>query len=262
MTRTTHETSISAWAKPLDHTAHRTFAAQIMREEEAKVARLHHLHLAIGLPTYETRQFLLPSQTKAYEAYCRKVTRTGVWLLALRYSLPDAHTAIHRLLGATLPDALAAGLSLARSAPCRVAVTPYREPEQSGTFVARPGLAYLEYIRGPHFWLTKPHPADVSLLSCQYCFPSRSIAYSTADLLDRSLLFQRFRYCVQALMGCTIRKIEARNQCVYAEFHWHRETGPIFIECSFADVWAGLSSAGPTRERRCPNESNDIIFHG
>jgi len=250
MKQSTHETSISAWAKTLEHTRHRAFASKIMQEEQAKLARLDQLSSTIGLPVYQTRRFLLPLQAKAYGAYCKKLTATRVWNLALRFSEPASPTAIHRLLGATCPEAIAAGKDLARSTPCYVAVTPYREPDQSGTFIARPGLAYLEYVRGPHFWITKPGEAGGPLRSCELTFPQVLVAYSTTDPSDRSLLFRSFQYCVQLLVGCTIRELRYREQFVYAEFHWHQDRGPLFIECSFAESWAGPAAADEVRDGR------------
>jgi len=250
MKQSTHETSMSAWVKHLEHSGHQAFASKIMQEEHAKLARLDRLSSTIGLPVYQTRRFLLPLQTKAYEAYCKTLTATNAWNLALRFSDPASPTAIHRLLGATCFEAIAAGKDLARSSPCYASVTPYREPDQSGTFIARPGLAYLEYVRGPHFWITKPGQARGPLLSCELRFPQVSVVYSTTDPSDRALLFRSFQYCVQRLVGCSISELHCHGQFVYAEFHWHQDRGPIFIECSFAESWVGPAATNDVQDGR------------
>ena len=228
MKPSTHETSISSWTAGLKRVGHSEFASLLMSEERNKQARLTYLHSLLGLPIYPSRRYVLPAQLRSYDAYCKRVT-VNDWGLALRFSRPPEHVAFHRLLGAGLADAMKAGVDCSSRASCSVVVTPYKEPPESGTFVARPGLAYLEYIHGPHFWLTKPNERKAPLLSCEVRFPRSSISYSTPDLNERARLHSRFRYCVELLMGCGLGKARGSETSVYAEFHWHIDQGPKFI---------------------------------
>lgn len=235
-----HGPTITHWVQSWDNTqpnAHR-FLTGILEEERAKALRLQRLSERIGLPIYETQEFILPADEKSYVAACDEITASGFWELALRFSTLGKTDVLFRGLGANKTAAIAA----AKSQRCKsfiAAVTPYREPERSGTLWMKDGSAVLEVVFGPHFWLTQSRPDHVELLRCEFVFPHKSVRYSMADTQHRRLLYGIFRDVIHIVLDTTLREASVFPRSVYCEFHWHAVLGYRFIECSGASVWTG-----------------------
>jgi len=237
--KSTHNTSISSWTQALrDRRKYCSLIESLLSEEGQKGERLQRFAKDIGLPVYRTYRFLLPREYAAYERTCERISSSG-WNLAIRFSSPDTNEAFYRRLDVPVGSAIQSARQSGHPRPFVATLTPYLEPEQSGTLIVKPGAATLEYVLGPHYWITKAPPDGVPLLRCELTFPCPSIRYSTEDPTLRALLFARFRDALRLTVGCGIRSLAEFRGSAYGEFHWRARSGIRFIDYSVSGVWTG-----------------------
>ncbi|MGY3347200.1 hypothetical protein ACVI1I_006211 [Bradyrhizobium sp. USDA 4459] len=230
--------SISHWAaagEGLDPNLGRFFA-DLQREENEKAVRLSHMSEAVGLPIYPTATFRLPDELPAFVEACRETTLFHGWQLAIRFAHVSGRV-VYRRLGITADDALEAARAYNGSGPIIARVAPYREPERSGTLWVQGGEVLLELVLGPHYWISKWGPTTDPVLRCRfspYCIHGQ---YSTCDLGSRELLYRSASAALRSIFGCNLRQVTRCGYSVYAEFHWHRNVGYRYIDCSFSTRW-------------------------
>ena len=227
--------SMSHWWAERAHLASgaQSFFEALQKEEGGKSARLAALARDIALPTYPTAAFSLPSELAAFGAHCREIAADGVWSVALKI-VDETGRAIFRRLGLGAE----AAVSAADSAKGLALVTPYRDPELSGTLWLRDGGLVVEISRGPHFWLTKWAPAEDCVLRGRASALDPRLKFD-GDLseTDREQVSRIVSSAGRALFGCSVTGMLTLDTRVYAEFHWFRAFGIRFIECSFSRAW-------------------------
>lgn len=217
-------------------------ARALLAEEEEKLVRLEALASSIGLPLHENHCFTLPDQSAELLDMCRALSRDG-WKLSLRI-LDRAGRLLFRDVDSK-PVSLPVQLRLhAQNGAYRARLSPYKEPDASGTVMISAGDTRLEMVYGPHYWLTKAPPEGVSILRCRYEFPFISLKYSTEDPLQRRALFRHLKNIVRMTLGINIRQLPELNSSLYAEYHWRSDQGYKFLECSFSPVWTGRHCDG------------------
>jgi len=214
------------------------FARSLLKEEEGKLARLTSLSATIGLPVYETFEFLLPTQAEKLLRLVSHLTRDQ-WKLSCRMMNVVDGRLVFRHLDIDVNIATAAIAEIPQDQRCTASISPYKEPTISGTALVSRGNANLEMVYGPHFWLTKAAPEGIDVLRCWYSFPSVSIRYSTPDPAERLTLFVHLKRVLDITLGLSIKHVRDAESALYAEYHWRADLGYRFLDCSYSRVWTG-----------------------
>jgi hypothetical protein len=232
--------SMSEWCARLQETGGKggLFVRAVMAEDERKLARLETLSRSIGLPLYETHSFELPEGIPRVIGLCSTLVKAG-WKLSFRLMDTNDRRLLFRDVDADVRTVVAAIGSQPRGQQCIARVSPYKEPTISGTVLVASGDALLEMVYGPHYWLTKVPPEGVAILSCWYRFPHLSVQHSTDDLQERVVLYRSLRNVVRIALGVSLRQLPEVRSSLYAEYHWRRDLGYRFLECSYSSAWTG-----------------------
>lgn len=231
-------TSMSAWVSAMTAATSElsVFAAAMLTEEASKHDRLRKMSETLGLPVYDRYIFQLPMDEGKCADCVRNITESGFWNVALRVSSPSTRLLL-RELNVDLDRFTELRETIRKFPKAVVELTPYREPDRSGSLLIDGHRAILEMVEGPHFWITKFAVDHRDLMSCSFRFPFTSIRYSVDDPLRRSLLYRTFKYVTGLLAGSRVRDVCIESTGLYAEFHWHAGLGYKFIECSYDPVW-------------------------
>ena len=231
--------SMEAWCARLTEAGERgrRFACALMEEEERKQARLENLSNSVGLPLHKTYLFDLPKDRQRLTRLCHDLEGAG-WKLSFRLTGEDGRL-LFRDVDADTRTIAAIMAHLPRPHHSTARVSPYKEPTISGTVLVTSGSACLELVYGPHYWLTKGAPSGMRILSCSYRFPHLSVQYSTQDPKQRAVLFGQLKEVLHIALGLGIRTLAELNPSLYAEYHWRRDLGYRFLECSYSWVWTG-----------------------
>ena len=237
----TADATMAEWVQRLRSlsSGHEEFAKELLREEQGKVERLARMANDTGLPIYESFRFCLPSQREAFERVCRRITSTPAWRLAVRISRSRTSDVLFRSLGVSANQAMAMIKELPKDDTCTAIVSAYKLPERSGSLRIVNGQAEMDFVFGPHTVISKGGPAGIELFHCCNDPFTRSVKYSTRDERIRAILFTTFRDAIRLVLGCSLKEATDWERTVYAEFHWHKDVGYRFIECTYSDVWTG-----------------------
>jgi hypothetical protein len=211
---------------------------ELTNQESKKWARLRHAAVTLSLPIYEQQTFRLPFETNRLICACRRSSAEGLEI-SLRLETEASRELIYRdvrLDISTLPSIL---LKHTQNGIFVATISPYIEPAISGTLLVQQSHAYLELVKGPHYWLTKaiPHRNCADLLHCRYTPPLLSVKYSTKDPLARACLYRHFSRTVRLTLGFSLRDLRVEEMSVYAEFHWTKRMGYRFLEWSQSSAW-------------------------
>jgi tetratricopeptide (TPR) repeat protein len=230
------QSSIGHWLAIAKEAGHAPRLADLSGEENAKSARLERLAHEIGLPVYDSRTFLLPDEEPACLAFAQALTRNDEWYLAVRVASGDRTEPTYRRLGLDL-EGFQRMTEERKGEQLTVSLAPYRLPARSVTVWSNHGDMLLEMVEGPHYWVTKSPPSQKLLLRCSYGPLSTVVKYSTGDMPAREMLYRTLVDVTHAVLGMSPRGCREREVSFYAEFHWHRDVGYRFIECSFSPGW-------------------------
>jgi hypothetical protein len=231
-------TTITSMAEQLNKLSgrHTAFTYGIVEQENSKVSRLQELAMRIGLPVYETQEFTLPSQGKSYLSACEAIIEQD-WRLALRLTSDAGRKVLVRQLDADFEDARVVLERVQDLHNIKAQVMPYRTPGQSGTILINRTKAVMEFVFGPHFWISKTPPEDEVIYSCSFDFPYLSLRYSTDDPRIRAKLYSTFQAVLEYTTGLSVMVLRESMPPLYAEFHWHKNKGYRFIEYSNSHHW-------------------------
>jgi hypothetical protein len=213
------------------------FADNLLLEEAQKVDRLERLSTEISLPIYESSRFVLHSEFDAYQKRCLKITNDSAWQLAIRINRAGSGEVLFRAVGISAEEAIAAVKELPVGDTCVATVTPYKLPARSGTLLRVNGQLIMELVFGPHMMISKGIADAGDLFHCSYGPFTHSVKYSTTDENTRVILFAMFQKATKSIFGSNLRDAADWNESVYAEFHWHKNIGFRFIECTFSPAW-------------------------
>lgn len=218
------------------------FFAALLREEAGKTARLRQLGQSIGLPIYDQEEFRLPEDREACVAAMERVTSGGKWSLAMKISDPEGRV-VFRRLGLTERAGTEALASAGDGST--IHLTPYRDPDLSGTLWKRNGELLVEFSRGPHYWLTKWAPSDGCVIRGSVSATNQRLRLTGCADAERSLFARLTQAACRAVFGLDCRAALDQPNDAYAEFHWFRLEGLRFIECSFSSAWNNSLSVSP-----------------
>ncbi len=240
-TLTGQDTSMNYWARMIKKNVNEDslFAHALLKEESSKTERLIILANTIGLPIYETFQFILPNDLKDFMNLCEKKIKDG-WKLSLRYMDINEEQLLFRHLDIDVNGAVAAIEKLNNTQIVKANISPYKIPSISGTLIIRESDVLLEMVFGPHYWITKLPPKGITIHRCWYYFPKSSIKYSSIDPQIRFTLFRILKDVVEIVFGLRVQQLSEVEKSVYAEFGWQESLGYKFFDCSFSQVWTGI----------------------
>jgi hypothetical protein len=235
---------MEAWCARLLETGARArrFAFALMEEEKRKLVRLATLSNSIGLPLHKTYSFDLPRDKRRIIGLCSSLEKMGC-KLSFRLTGEDGRL-LFRDVDAHMPIIAAIIAHLPHPHRSTAHVSPYKEPTISGNVLVASGNAWLELVYGPHYWLTKGAPSGVGVLRCCYRFPHLSVQYSTQDRQQRAILLGQLKDVLRMALGVSIRMLPEVSPSLYAEYHWRRDLGYRFLECSYSAAWTGIVSEG------------------
>lgn len=217
---------------------HQAFVCELLAEEARKSRRLKTLAMSIGLPIYESAEFRLPAQLAELTKQSDLIVCRSQWSLALRVADASSGRIEYRNLGLTFDECIRIARQMSHK-PCLAVVTPYRVPERSGTFYAHGGHVTMELAFGPHTWLSKPAPSGALVARCSLDPYLGTMRYSVTDSDLRLTLFNSFQTVAAFLYSAGAPRLRDFIADAYAEFHWHKQFGYRFIECSFSRAWTG-----------------------
>lgn len=229
---------MEAWCSRLNEVSgekHKLFFQRIMEEDKKKASRLKTLCDTVSLPLYSNYVFIMPDEQEHVISLCNSLVNSG-WKLSVKLSATDGPV-IFRDVDVDVQTVVLAIARLPDRRQCIVRVNPYKEPTISGTVLVTTQGARLEMVYGPHYWLTKAAPSDVTVFSCWYVFPYLSIKYSTADEQQRTSIYRNFRDIVHLTLGSDIRRLSDIGRTVYAEYSWRSDLGYRFFDCSYSKAW-------------------------
>lgn len=121
-----------------------------------------------------------------------------------------------------------------------ISLTPYREPDVSGTLWKRDDQLIVELVAGPHFWISKRTLQGVPVVIARASPVSPFLLLDPAGPAADELRLRRIALqAIRHVFGRGLAAVLDFESKAYAEFHWFKAGGMRFIECSFAQGWTG-----------------------